>query len=96
MGIGLYMMVGFGGFRGVFAPFLLLWVLFGLFAAGRAFYRAFRSDRQPPRTAFERDRQREVERVEENAVEQESYCPECGTLVGDERFCPNCGAPLQM
>ncbi|MGD8398637.1 MAG: zinc ribbon domain-containing protein [Anaerolineae bacterium] len=96
MGIGLYMMRRSGGFNGVPTSFLLLWVLFGLFAAGRTFYRAFRRDRQQPHAKPERDREVETERVQEDAVERGRYCPECGEPVGDDRFCSNCGAPLSV
>lgn len=85
MGVGLVMMMQFGGFRGFLAPFMLIWVLLGLIGAAVSFYNAFSREGVP---LYEIDTDQDEEGTG-------LFCPQCGRPVGqNDRFCRNCGARL--
>ncbi len=61
--------------------FRVIWAVIGLVSAGLAFFNAFS--------------RRGLPIYEVDAREPETYCPECGTAVGEgDRFCRQCGESL--
>lgn len=87
--VGAVMMSSFNTFQmgagmGFIGIFRIVWIVFGLVAAGASFYNAF-SDRGLPLYEVEVD----------NGPRDEEFCPQCGKPVGsDDRFCRHCAAPL--
>lgn len=76
--------------RGLFAPFVVLWVVIGLVGAGMAFYNAFSKGGLP---LYEVDLE-EDEKIDDYQ-EGGRFCPQCGRPVGEnDRFCRHCGAML--
>jgi hypothetical protein len=87
MGVGLVMMLQFGGFQGFLAPFMLIWVLLGLIGAAVSFYNAFSREGVP---LYEID-------TDQGDGEGGTFCPQCGRPVSaNDRFCRNCGAQLDQ
>jgi ribosomal protein S27AE len=81
--LGVVMMGSADGIGFSTGPFMLVWVLFGLGAAGVAFYNAFSRKGVP------------LYEIELDDEETSSFCPHCGRSVsGDDRFCRNCGTSL--
>jgi len=82
MVFGLVMMGRMPG-GGIFGPFMILWVLFGLIGAAAAFYNAF-SERGLP-----------LYEVDTESEEGDAFCPQCGRPVSaDDAYCRRCGASL--
>lgn len=83
--------MGFPRMGGTFALFKIIWLVFGLVAAGVSFYNAFSKEGM---TLYEIEPDRESQYG--NQADDGNYCPQCGKPVSeDDRFCRNCGAQLR-
>jgi hypothetical protein len=87
MVLGLAMMGGSGGMGGMGGPlgtFMIIWVLFGLGAAGASFYNAFTRQGLP------------LYEIDMDHAAEPSFCPRCGKPVGaEDQFCRHCSARLR-
>jgi hypothetical protein len=83
--VGAVMLSGFAGVGGPIGIFLVVWVIFGLLAAGASFYNAF-SERGLP-----------LYEVDIDESDERAFCPQCGRPVGkDDEYCRHCGAHLNV